>query len=695
MNLARSLAALCLLTAPALADQKIDEAVAKAEDQFQRGKPDDALGTLQKLAAQNPRSAEVPLALGRLQDRLGDLEGERKSLAKASQLATEGSGAVKADVLSALALLDLRSGTGKNALLHAKEAVDVAPTASSLASLAEAQARVGDGAAALATAHKAVAAGDTPLTHEAKGVALLGLQRANEAESEFRTALSKDPKSSRLRVGLAQALLAGGKAGEAVAEAKKVTEADTHSGEAFAILGAAILADSPKSWPEAIAQAQQGAFLSPTSPFVQTTVGHLFEAARNFDQATRSYATAIDTDPGYVPAQSAQISLLIRKGDLDPALARARRLVADTPASGDAQALLGEVLLRKKDYEGAREPLVKATQVLPGSATAWYFLGEANQFTGHIQDAVRAYEQAYRIDRSNVDYASNYGLALGVAGSHDEGIAVLKELVEGRGRDGVAGWANLAWVYRNMEPPKIEESLAAYRHARSIDPKNPQVELGIGWADSYTRRWEEAITAFQKAIELDPSVAGEAFNGIAWCHFFKRDMRLAREFADKAEHAGHAGGSLATLRRNILRVESAVKAGRATEADRALKEAQAGTRDETPDLGQARSVLTSKGNAARKQQTARELRRAGAEGVELLDYALNDEDIGVKEAAVASLRALCAVAKAAIPHLQQLIKERPDVMSSATREQMAWETRWADVQRQAKGALACIQEKSP
>src|SRR5262249_33579467 len=149
--------------------------------------------------------------------------------------------------------------------------------ASALAALARAQARSKDPNAALATADKAVAAGaSSGLAHVSRGDALLALGRAKESEAEFRKALEVEPKLTLARTKLASALIAGGNAAAAEDEAKKATEADPKSGEAFAVLGRAILARDPKRWDAAIAEAQQGAFLQPQNPNVQLAVGQIF-----------------------------------------------------------------------------------------------------------------------------------------------------------------------------------------------------------------------------------------------------------------------------------------------------------------------------------------------------------------------------------------------------------------------------------
>ncbi len=286
-NVLPCLVALSILASPALAQSKIDQALAKAEEQLAKGKPEDAIKTISKIVEQNPTSGEAQVALARLQERLGNLDEAVAALTKAKSMTT---GAAKAEVLAALASMDLLRGTAKDALADAKQSVELAPTPSTLAALARAQARSMDAPNALLTADKAVAAGpSSALAHEARGVALAALGRNEDAAAAFRKALELDPKLSRARAWLATTLVALDKPAEAVTEARKATEADPKNGEAFAALGRALLAVNPKDWNAAIAEAQQGAFLNPKSPYVQLSVGKIFEAAGNYDQAALAY----------------------------------------------------------------------------------------------------------------------------------------------------------------------------------------------------------------------------------------------------------------------------------------------------------------------------------------------------------------------------------------------------------------------
>src|SRR6266446_3836591 len=241
--------ALCVAVAgPARADKRLDEALAKAEAQLVKGKEDEAVKILQKAASQAPRDPEVPLALAQMLARLGKLD-------------------------------EAEAG------------------ADSLATLARAQARLGDPAARETAERAARAAPSSALAQVARGDALLMARQAHEAEAAFQRALQLDSRSAGAGSGLAVALAAQGKAPAALQAARAATQGDARSGEAQAALALAALAQDPLDKnSEAVAAVQQGSFLEPKNPLVKLTVGRVFESRGQLAEAAGAYAQAAGLD---------------------------------------------------------------------------------------------------------------------------------------------------------------------------------------------------------------------------------------------------------------------------------------------------------------------------------------------------------------------------------------------------------------
>jgi Tfp pilus assembly protein PilF len=335
---------------------------------------------------------------------------------------------VKAEALAALSGQDL-FGAPADALTHAEEAVKAAPASvSAQAALARAQARVKDGVTALATADKAVQAGPTALlpTWRAarRSSPLLARRRRRRVPQGPRARSQAPPRSYQARLGPARRRRRGrrGSGGE---EGQRRRPEDPARRSPCS---ARRPARDPKRWDDAIAQAQQGAFLNPRDPLVQMAVGQIFEAGNNIDQASLAYGARWPPIPAYTPRRVANVGVLIRKGQTDAALADAQKIVQEMPNNAQAQLQLGRLYMRKGDWQNAATRS-KRRPARPGDAETQARLGTAEQYVGKKAESLAAYKKAVELDPKNVDYRTTYGLILGVNGQANAGVEELKKVV--------------------------------------------------------------------------------------------------------------------------------------------------------------------------------------------------------------------------------------------------------------------------
>ena len=683
----RTLAALLavgLLAGPAFAQTKLEQAIAKAEDQVAKGKPDEAIKTLTKAAAEAGPEGQV--ALARLQERVGNLDAAAAAYAQAKS-----AGASNPDVLAAVANFTLRHGKAQDALAIAKQAVAAGATPAALAAMARAQVRMEDGPGALATADKAVAAGGTSsAAHMARAEALFAMGKMADAEAEARKAIELDPKSALAYSRLARVQLALAKPADAVAAARKATELDDKLGEGYAMLGASILANDPKAWSDAIAQAQQGAFLDPDNPIVQQSVGKIFEANGQLEQAAAAYRKALTADPAFGAARFALIQAELNGGHRDAAIAEAKKLLDAGQGNADMSRLIGEDAVRRGEYAAAISYLEKATQGLPGNADGWALLGRAYHAGRRYDEAAEAYKKAVELAPQNVGFRATYGLIAGQAGNLDEGLAQLLKVTATPGYKDAAGWVNLGWIYRNMNKPN--ESIAAYKKGLELDPKQEQAALGLGWAYSYTKNYDGAIAAYQQAIQIDPKDAGPDANlGIAWAYFFKHQVPEARDYADKAAAAGR---NVTQLKDNIDKYEKQKAAGQImSEAEiEAAREQQQKDSERQAQLDRANNATRSK-SAATRATAARQLASlAGGDAVPTLVYMMQtDPDYDVRIAATNALGTLGGAARSAVKNIEGMLRQPPyEPPLNATPQEMENSMKDADYRRALRDALAKI-----
>jgi superkiller protein 3 len=572
--------------------------------------------------------------------------------------------------------------------------------AQSLGTLASAQARAGDAKAAHAAADAAITAGATSSTaHAGKGDALTASGQTTEAIASYRKAVELDPKNTSAQVGLAYSLVAANKATEAKAVALKATELDKNSGAAYAALGYAISAEknfngNDPSWTDAIAQAQQGAFLAPKDPTVQISVAKLFEARGNYDQALVSYQTALTNDPGYAPARLALMTTKFRRGDLDGALKA-------NPENPEANKTYGEFLARKAQadpanavafYKQAIPYLEKATAAMPRAGDAFAILAHSYHVTRSFEDAKNAYAKAVELNPTNNDIKSNYGLLLGMSGDPDKGAQVLVALITSPGYKSAAGFANYGWVLSRVKPPRAGEAIAAYKTAIELEPQNAGLHYGLGWAQYYATNYAEAIAAFDKAGSMDKGLYAETRSGVGWSQYFlavnadksNPNFALTKTAAAAAEAAGRPDGRLVDA---VARYEKAVVEGKAAEAAAAANAARADAAADALDLGKLSRQL-QKGSIQQRVDAANALAAAGADGAEMLGYAVEtDTVVVVRQAAVNSLKRMGGGARKALPALRRYANTQAPVNPTASGDELSLEMMESDLRRDIRDII--------
>jgi tetratricopeptide (TPR) repeat protein len=616
------MAGLVLLPALAGADKKIDDAVAKAFGQIDKNRDilDDALKIADKLAKET--NAEAQLGASRIYAKAGKLDLSIASGRKAVELSAAATPELRAQTLDQLAQLELRVASGKDALAHAQEAAKLSPMPDILATLARAQAKVKD-PTAVETAEKLVKnAPGSAAAHDALGRAHAAMGKYDEAIAAYNKAIAADPTLYRAHLHLAQALVDAGKAAEAEAAARKATEIDKNQGEGWSALGAALLLKDPKNWAPAIEQAQQGAFLTPQSPYAHAVVGQVFQAAGNAGQSAEAFKRALAIDPANAKARVGLITAMVWRKEWDAAAVEAAKLSEEQPNDGEVQALYGELLIRKGDFVGALEPLERAVKFMPGNAKAHALLAQGYEVNQNHADAVREWEAALKLEPTNTEYQARYQFRLGLA-------------------------------HRTADPPRAQEAIAAYGKALTLDPKNAAAQMGLAWSHHIAKNWNDAIAAFEKAVQMEPKLNGAASLGIAWSQYWatvgakSKDTSKVRAAIEKAAAALPAGDP--SIKKLTASVERYEKAGETVEAPKP----QAVAEDSGPDLGKLVGELRS-GNAGTRVKAARQMSALGAPAVEYLTPVLtSDANLAVRTAAAKALGAIGGAAKSACPYLQQ------------------------------------------
>jgi tetratricopeptide (TPR) repeat protein len=163
---------------------------------------------------------------------------------------------------------------------------------------------------------------------------------------------------------------------------------------------------------------------------------------------------------------------LIRKADMDGAIATLKGLLDRNPKETNALYLIGIAYARKSMFPEAHAAFRQVTELAPKFAAAFYQLGGVSQAMDRPEEALEAYARAVALDPANADAFYNSGLVL-------------------------------------FKMNRIDESLASFERALVLRPDDPASVEMAGRCYINKAEFEKAVEYLEKAKTLynDPERA--------------------------------------------------------------------------------------------------------------------------------------------------------------------------------------------
>jgi tetratricopeptide (TPR) repeat protein len=320
---------------------------------------------------------------------------------------------------------------------------------------------------------------------------------------------AREQEAAQLRA--ASGYLQQGKAAQAIRECKDVLASDPRSAPAHMLLGQAYLA--------------------------QGSIGMLAEAKAELQQA-------LDLDPNLLWARFYLARIYIDLGLNERAKEQLERGLKERPDVPHFLSLLGEVRRKLGDPAGSLELNRKALQIDSTMTPAHYYLALAyldlKQEDTAIAELESSIHSSFVSPEMYVALATLYTKRQRFADAEDlcrKAIALDATRPE--------AYLNLARVYNAQHasdkalqalrvgfPDGKQLSATAFYQKLQAD-----VYLELGTAYQTKRMAEQAIEAYSRALEFDPSL-GSAHRQLAELHFRKGDPARALEHATAAEKLG-------------------------------------------------------------------------------------------------------------------------------------------------------------
>jgi tetratricopeptide (TPR) repeat protein len=200
---------------------------------------------------------------------------------------------------------------------------------------------------------------------------------------------------------------------------------------------------------------------------------------------------------------------------------------------------LGAALLGKGQIDEAIRQYQEAIRLNPGYAEAHNNLGAALLGKGQTDEAIRQYQEALRLKPDYANAHSNLGIALARKGQIDEAIRQYQEAIRLK-PDHVDAHNGLGVALDKKG--QTDEAIRQLQEAIRLKPDHADAHYNLGVACYQQGRADEAIRQFQKALRLKPDHA-QAHNNLGVAlglkgqtdeaiRQFQEALRLQPDYAD-------------------------------------------------------------------------------------------------------------------------------------------------------------------
>ena len=310
--------------------------------------------------------------------------------------------------------------------------------------------------------------------HRNLAKALIDAGRPEEALAASRIAVEQRPGSAAAHSTLGTALLGLNRLDEAAESFRRAVELDSNDKNARHNM--AELRRRQGRFVESIRWYRQVLDINPEFAPTHAGMGDALFELGQYEEAVESLAQAVSLRPDALPINAFQLlaEALWRQQRYEEAIERYRAVLEIDPEYAPAHAGIGRALFQLKRYEEAVESLARSVSLRPESpdtADRHVALGRAFVELGRTEEAAKNYARSLEIDSRNAKALDSF--------------AVLR-----------------------FQQKRYEEALSLYEAFIEIGEANAQVHANVGATLYCLDRPEEALQSLDRALALDPTLAG-------------------------------------------------------------------------------------------------------------------------------------------------------------------------------------------
>jgi TonB family protein len=232
-------------------------------------------------------------------------------------------------------------------------------------------------------------------------------KRWAEAESEYRRAISLEPKNAALRDSLGWTLASLNRWREAEAELREAARLQPDNSDWRGRLGRILI--QQQRWPEAEAETREAVRLDPARAIWHNNLGWALQFQNRWADAEIEYRRAVEMEPGNALFQANLGWCRANQKKWAEAEADLRKVIKLKPGSGEQRGRLGYVLLQQQKWAEAESETREAVKLEPNLAVWHSNLAGALLNQQKWSEAEAEYRQAARLEPDNAVWRGYLG----------------------------------------------------------------------------------------------------------------------------------------------------------------------------------------------------------------------------------------------------------------------------------------------
>jgi len=259
-------------------------------------------------------------------------------------------------------------------------------------------------------------------------------------------------------------------------------------------------------------------FLAPFVPGCQALDRLASGSRRRAESKQSARATIPASSNGRAPAVMAapsprppvttsleRAALLESQGLYSQALAEFERAIEHNPRLTVAYMSAAEIHRKQGNLDKAEPMYAQAAVLEPKNFSAQYLHGLTLQLLDRISEAVSAYLRALAIKPGDFNANLNLGTAFLQLGEPAQALPYAQRAVQLEGRDGAAR-TNLGAIYAALN--RHEDAVTEFQQAAELTPLSAPLLLNLADSLGKTGRYEEMVNTLEQLGRTEPSAAG-------------------------------------------------------------------------------------------------------------------------------------------------------------------------------------------